>query len=534
LAPIFEPKAGGDGPFLDIGLQQIFKVPFRPIGKSGFKRPPWADVMVDDYIPCQMSASVLKTGLAKAKDNVLPIDENLVLRAEKYMINKMKSVWTLSEEEFIMTYEDALLELTLDKSPGFPYFYDCIDKKQALEKYGPEIKERVQCLLRGDPVECVFAMTEKSELRLKSKVEEGKTRVFCASDIHHLLASKMLMDKQNEMLMDKIGQHPITLGIQLPGPGFIRAVVGLGKQMNDGDISGCDLRFHPRLARVIRNVRKSFIPSRYHQAMDTLYSSVYAGGAVGVGGLYRLYGNKSGWENTSSDNSFMTWLSLIIASFTMYVDLDPDVVFNALINGDDLLVSMLKGDFETMCGICRTWGVFIEADDWQPRDALSVVFLSHHLQQRYVQGFGDFVVAAGNLPKLLSSLHWVKSTPTLTFEESCLAHLLGLRICLFPWAVHFDDCDELLTNYLKTLDVLTPFMKQCLSARLTQKELAYLHTKCENFFFDSQYLCSYDLVLKGKYRQIKDKFRNDQNQNSKTKGESPKTIGEKSTASGSR
>lgn len=525
MAPIFEPRKEGVGRCRDIGLQLIGAVQHRPIGKSGLVQTPWTDSVVEDeYVPCIMDAKVLKTGLAKASDPVLSVDEDLVIKAERYLIQKMKSIWTSTEEDFIMSYEDALLELTLDKSAGFPYFYDCIDKKQALEKYGPEIAERVQRLLAGEPIECVFAMTEKSELRLRTKVEEGKTRVFCASDIHHLIASKMLMDKQNEMLMDKIGLHPITLGIQLPGPGFVRAVRNLGEKLNDGDISGCDLRFHPRLARVIRNVRKAFIPSRFHLAMDHLYASVYAGGAVAVGGLYRLFGNKSGWENTSTDNSFMTWLSLIMAAMIMYPDLDPDYVFNALINGDDLLVKMLKGDFKTLCDICRTWGVIIEADDWNPRGPLEIVFLSHHLQQRYVKGFGDFVLAAGNLPKLLSSLHWVKTNPRLTIEESCLVHLLGLRICLFPWAIHFQDCDEILSQYLSKIDVMTDFMRSSMPARLSERELALLHTRCENLFFCSHDLEStVDLVLKGSFRQINNEI-NDQNQNSKATGKGPKKL----------
>jgi hypothetical protein len=157
--------------------------------------------------------------------------------------------------------------------------------------------------------------------------------------------------------------------------------------------------------------------------------------------------------------------------------------FPDLIGGDDLALAMAEGiSFELVCAWLRQYGTVIEAIDWTPRPCTQIVYMSHTLRSRYVQGFGDFLCAAGNLPKLKSSVNWIKRSETLTFQESCVAHLIGLRLCLFPWALEFEEVDNILSTYLKTI-VLTPFIREVLSARLTERQLAILHTRCEGFVF---------------------------------------------------
>ncbi len=508
MAPVQELPTGGLGAPADLGVPCQSSVPRRPLGKSNLSRSPWAPSHADDdYIPTEISQRVMKIGLSKCKEPVKPINEQLVQKAVQYIINKMKSIIKETPENNVISYEEARDLLNLEKSPGYPYYYASSTKAQALDKEGELIKQRSDAMMEGEEVQSIFSLTCKSELRQREKVAEGKTRVFMASDMHHLITSKRLFTKQNDQIMEAIGDHPITLGIQMPGPQYVRAVKNLGDLLNDGDLSGCDQRFHPRLARAIRDIRCAFLPERFHEAVNWLYSTVYCGWATGCGGIYRVYGNKSGWENTSIDNSLMTWLSLVIAAMTLFPDVSPDEVFDALINGDDLLVHMKRGSFKDLCDVCRTWNVIIECDDWTPRGSTLVTYLSHHLETRYVKGFGDFMVAAGNLPKLKSSLNWVKRNANLTFEESCIAHLLGIRLCLFPWEIEFESCDEILTAYLKTIDCLSPLAKTMLSARLTRVELARLHTKVEGFsFFTNDCKQSLNLVLKGPCRQIKEIF----------------------------
>jgi hypothetical protein len=90
------------------------------------------------------------------------------------------------------------------------------------------------------------------------------------------------------------------------------------------------------------------------------------------------------------------------------------------------------------------------------------------------------IVAGGNRHKLLSSINWVKSNETLSFEESCLAHLLGIRLCLWPWYSDFVDVDELIDDFLSHLPHKTSMMCQLLKARLTEEQIAYVHLKLES------------------------------------------------------
>lgn len=520
--PLWELYAGGTGA-PDLGVKLETTVPWRPLGKSNLIRSPWSDKQTEDepYIPTVMSVGAAVVGLEKAREPVTYFPEDLVQKAEVYLRRRMKAIWTMTPEDYVLPLDEAVLLLKPDKSPGYPYYYKHSTKGAVIND--PETRkicdERVQNLLSGEEVPCYFTLTEKSELRPVEKVKAKKTRIFFASDVHHLITSKVLFDRQNEEMMQKFGQHPITLGIQMPGPQFVRAVGSLVR-CNDGDLSGCDLRFSLRIARSIRNLRKAFLPTRFDSAVNHLYNTVYCGYAAGLGGLYRVFGNKSGWENTAHDNSLMLWMALIIACYHFFPDEDPEKILTALINGDDLVVKMFQGHFKDLCDWLRKYNTVIEAEDWNERPSSHVTFLSHHLESVFVPGFGDFVVAAGNLPKLLSSLNWVKRSPSLTFEESCVAHLLGIRLCLFPWQVHFDECDKILSDYLSQIE-MTTFIRQALSARLNPVELARLHTRAEGFdFFSYSKLKTLNQVLKGANRLIKKSinYKDDKNQSAESKG----------------
>jgi len=456
------------------------------------------------YVPSVMAESSLKVGLAK-HNRVLPIlDERLIKMTSQVLYDEFKSIWSENPEQLVLSYTDALSFIKRDKSPGFPYFYNYLSKGDVLESIPEYVEDRVRRLLSGEKIQCVFSLTEKSELRPIEKVHQGKTRVFMASPIDHLLACLVLFNTQNQKIHETIGNHPITIGIQIPGNQFVRFVSKFDSQSNDGDVDGCDLGFHPRVAREIRNLRMKFLPTRYWKGIIWLYNCVYAGCAAGCGGLYRVRGNKSGWCNTSDDNSLMVWWYLIYGCYHFYPNEYWKDVIQALINGDDVFIRY-KGDFKTFCDYLAKQGLIIECENWIPRSPRECVFLSHHLEERFVPGFGDFIVAAGNLPKLLCSVNWVRRCPSITFEESCIAHLIGLRICLFPWARHFEEIDVLLSSYLKGV-VHTPFIKACLSARFSELELAYINTRCESLPLFSSHGLLLQQVLKGKPACLKKIF----------------------------
>jgi len=88
------------------------------------------------------------------------------------------------------------------------------------------------------------------------------------------------------------------------------------------------------------------------------------------------------------------------------------------------------------------------------------------------------LVAAGNRAKLLASVNWVKVNPDFSFEECCVLHLLGLRLCLWPWKIDFDEVEERLDNYLGVI-AMTPSIRSMLQARLSERQICDLHFRVE-------------------------------------------------------
>jgi len=96
------------------------------------------------------------------------------------------------------------------------------------------------------------------------------------------------------------------------------------------------------------------------------------------------------------------------------------------------------------------------------------------------------------LSKLKSSVNWIRRTPELSFEESCLVHLLGLRVCLYPWPVEFDEVEELIDSFIRGIS-WTPRLKEFMKARIPSEHILTLHTRLESgLVFCSD---SLDLVL---------------------------------------
>jgi len=486
-----------------LALETIGRVPFRPLGNSHFTRAPWvSDSMIADdaYLPAVMTEKAMRLGTVKFSEPVYAISDSIVDKAQAYLQAELSSIW---HGDNLIDYRSAVAELDLSKSPGFPYYYWSSDKEDALYKFGDIIQDKTSRLLAGEEVPCVFSFTLKDELRTRDRVLDEKTRVFCACDIHHLLASKMMFSQQNSKLMRTIGRHPVTIGIQVPGPQFVTAILSLkfenkGDQAYDGDIGGCDARFVLRIARVIRNLRKMFLPIEYHRCVDHIYNSVYCGVAVFAGWLYRVYHNKSGWENTGHDNSIYIWCMIYIA-VTHLTQKPFNEVCKLKVNGDDLATAInheLIG-IKDLAVFLRQFNVILETNSELPRHPSEITFLSHTIVERFVPGIGDFVIAAGNLPKLASSVHWVKLSPELSFEESCLAHLLGLRICLFPWPVEFWTLEEVIDSFLEKLTITTR-LAELLKARLTERQIGMLHLRGESvtFFPASINLQKFNQVLK--------------------------------------
>lgn len=459
-------------------LPAVAFCPFRPLGKSHFIQSPVA-VEIDKnlYLPSDMSVEALKVSITKYCEPIAVMPEELLGKAFRFLHSKLSAFWFGDNE---MSYADAVASLKKDTSPGYPYYYlpGCDSKYGALDGYGNLVLENNRRLCSGVKLPLPFTLTLKDELRTKDRVLAHKTRAFMASGLDHLIASKMVFCRQNDKLMDTIGKHPITLGLSVPGPSFVRAVLSLGENAYDADGDGWDLRFNLGLARVIRDVRLSYLSMSRKELVHYLYNTVYCGYVVTLGVLYVLLHQKSGWENTAMDNSLKMWAMLFLAFDEMGYDFENCV--KLLINGDDLAIGLHTDNFEMshVVSWLQRFNVRLEFSQLVARPSYDLNFLSHSLCERFVRGFGDIVVCRGNLSKLLSSLNYVKPSVNLSWEGSVLVHLLGLRICLWPWEVWFDTVNQRIDSYLSGIDK-TPEIRNLLKGRLSEVDIVRVHTRVE-------------------------------------------------------
>lgn len=464
-------------------------VPFRPLGKSHYLHAPWDEVSSDTkYQPSDMSILALKNSIAKYPSEIINYSDEELQVGFDFLYQELLPIWTNSK---IWSFEHAISDCDLSKGSGHPFHYVAPTKEEALDKFADVIKDQVDRVLIGDEeVDMPCSMTLKDELRSEERVKAHKTRAFNASNFVHLLASKMLFGDQNERLHANRNQIPITLGITVPGPEYVDAVLSMGNKAGDGDGDGFDLRFKLQLARVIRDLRKAFLPKEYWAGIDLLYDAIYCGETITMGHVYRLLCQKSGWANTGDDNSLMLWLAIFLAFRRMGLEDEfRKKLIPLLVNGDDHLLgnkSEKYWDMKMLADTLLQSGVHISFDRSDLRSPFEVTYLSHHLRERRVEGFGDVIVAAGNRAKLLSSLNWVKPNSSLSFEESCLAHLLGIRLCLWPWKHEFDMVEEIIDSFLQS-KVLTPLMKQLLCARLPEERVLLMHIGFEREFVFSTF-----------------------------------------------
>ena len=469
-------------------LPKVGVVPFRPLGQSHFVPAPGSNVADQQtYLPAIMSESALRKGLVKSIEP-LPgdLDPARAAKLFAYMRMHLSKIWG---GDNTLSYPEAVSRLNWGKSAGYPYYYTCEDKACAVTCMGADIQSDVLAVVAGEDMWLPFTLTLKDELRTADRVKDEKTRVFSASNIVHLLASKMLFDRQNDKLRETLGTHPLTIGIGVPGPQFVAAVKNVSKfgKCFDADASGCDQRFFLPVAKLIRELRASFLPPQYRAAVLKLYNDVYCGYVVCLGGVYVMYHNKSGWNNTGDDNGLLLWMSA--ANYVLDATLEAlgkeceiseiDDYWEGLFNGDDSLT-----DWDDPCsgvGWVRSaskWNLQLELGSQVPRASVDCTFLSHSLKERFVVGLGDVIVAAGNLSKLKSSLEWIRLNSDFSVDECFLMHLLGIRICLWPWKHEFDLVEERIDAFLGSIEP-SPIIRNILKARISEHSILDLHFRLE-------------------------------------------------------
>lgn len=472
---------------LRIPLYHLSNSNFRPLPKSDLHNMSVAQTRhFDFYEPSVMDVPALALGCKKFTHPNFVLNPSALCLIATKLANMMRPLWGVNPQRLLTPYEDAVKLVDQTKSPG--YGWTERSKGDVLIQHPGKLEAMVRTLLDGEGTS-ISVGTLKSELREREKVREGKTRVFMYQTIQHYLACAMLFDVQCSRMNKFANQveSVVTIGVQLPGPPFTASVLTIWGHFPiriKGDVKGCDTRLILCIAQMIMRVRASFLPHEFLAGICHLYGLVYAGFVAILDKIYRCFHNKSGWFLTGHDNSFYVWAMLVYGHWLVAgsVDYEDHLIFK--VNGDDFIAS---------CNDRNLWVAMTERllaigfeVEWEfVTEIENFTYLSHTLQLRYTRRFGEFYCAAGNLPKLLSSLNWYKwrGDSSLSQSESQLAHLLGIRICLFPWPCYFEMVTDLIGEFLEHTDK-TNTTNSLLCCFLSEDEIAQLHLRFEGHSFD--------------------------------------------------
>jgi hypothetical protein len=333
-----------------------------------------------------------------------------------------------------LSYDQAVELLSLEKSPGFPYYYNCADKGNALERYNLDYIVESE-ILHGDQ-ETIYSTTLKDELRIKGKY----ARLFTPAPLHNTIIGNILYNDQNEQLSLTRTSHPIKLGIQMPG----HEINNLFFQFDDTwlkfhiDIRGFDTSFPLSLAAMICEFRRQFIPPKFHLAHKQYYNKVYCGYVSFLSYIMWLVGQRSGSTNTFTDNSYSVVGMLLVAAseLTGISLLKIWTVFRIIDGSDDVMwaVHPEVADKLTLTAIAQycheKFGYAFESPNLEPCLRHELYFFSHHLVLTNLMqlNLGKVWLAVGNIPKILSGFCYVKTNN----KQLMLNRFAALLICLFP------------------------------------------------------------------------------------------------------
>nr|UWL85807.1 polyprotein [Barley yellow mosaic virus] len=183
----------------------------------------------------------------------------------------------------------------------------------------------------------------KAELRTIEKVEAEKTRVFTASPITSLFAMKFYVDDFNKKFYATNLKAPHTVGINKFGRGWEKLHDKLNRPgwlHGSGDGSRFDSSIDPFFFDVVKTIRKHFLPSEHHKAIDLIYDEILntticlANGMV----IKKNVGNNSGQPSTVVDNTLVLMTAFLYAYIHKTGDRELALLnerFIFVCNGDD-------------------------------------------------------------------------------------------------------------------------------------------------------------------------------------------------------
>jgi len=429
----------------------------RKIGSSSYSKSglaPDPGVEFQEYLPSVMNFEALFRGLTRG---TLP-----GTIAHFDMMRDMSAIFHYKFGPFLIgskvsTLSEVLSSMELTTSPGWPYCYFHSTKLEALMGEWRHVLKVIKRMFKGKEVHMLTQLTLKDELLSALKVEGKRSRIFSNVSLPVNLVGAILFNDQNNKMHESLFQHPNTIGVDLPGPGFLNIYTKLSafvKDPNkkvgwDDDASSWDILFLQILIYVIMDGRMKYLPDWTRQAVYRYYAEVYAGYRVVLGRVLRFWMDPSGHLNTADDNSIGKYLCYYIPFKTMNPNAHWKDFCRALSifsNGDDGVGVRVDETINwhpvAMVEILATWGVYLEITSYDLKPVRELVYLSHTLVRRYVRFAKMWIwVAGGRRDKMIAGLRWKHKHD----DAVSMGRFYALVNALWPWEDVYQRC-------LKTVD----------------------------------------------------------------------------------
>lgn len=278
----------------------------------------------------------------------------------------------------------------------------------------------------------VYSATLKDELRPTNK----GPRLFVTGPLEHTFLGNYLFGAQNDALMEHIFEHPIVMGIDMPGPGqtkvFSDLQVFASGRVGAFDASKWDASVPLWAFTAVRDLRKHYLPVSAHAATDRYYDGVYNGWVEVLGYMVRVPGQKSGQSLTASDNSLaMTAIMCLhaIRSGLSFAEFRRQVLFFTM--GDDLVYASRTDKFQVVpvADTFRDCGVYMEND--QPGNVLGDILTASFLGctpvwRRYMGE--SFLLPRFRVARLINSALWWRDKTDVAMHWG---KLVALTVLIF-------------------------------------------------------------------------------------------------------
>jgi hypothetical protein len=262
-------------------------------------------------------------------------------------------------------FDEAFDSMVPTSSPGYPWNLFCSSKKSYWDFHGDHYASYFQSMCGDSPFPMFLAASIKEEMRPSAKIAVGNVRSVFIVDANHVMMNTQLNSDFDSKLVETVGKHPITLGINFREGGahwLITSLLKFGFSClfsADGrnfDFNHCEYTFDLIRQFRVRHYAVSGHISRemYAKMMENHYKSLSISYIVHPDGRILLRPRRgrfgavlgpSGHGSTSYDNSllnwclwFSCWCDLVPAELASY---DSFVRFVVIyFNGDDVVGSV--------------------------------------------------------------------------------------------------------------------------------------------------------------------------------------------------